>query len=51
MGKTTVAIRPYDSPCFPWEARVGIHSWVFETIEAAKIAMEGRFGDCKFVMK
>lgn len=50
-GTTKVVIRPYDSKAFPWEARVGIHSWVFETLEIAKAAMEGRFGKCIFTVK
>lgn len=49
--KTTVLIQPYGSRAFPWMAKVGIHSWVFETVEDAKIAMEGRFGACKFIEK
>lgn len=49
--KTRVTITPYDSKTFPWQAKAGIHTWVFESIEEAKTAIQGRFGDCVFKIK
>ena len=50
---TTVIIRPNPtgSKVFPWEAcaRTQCYSSVFETKEGAMVAMEARFGSCKFI--
>lgn len=51
MGKTRVSIKPNASKAFPWSAKVGIHTWVFETVDQAKRFMTGRFGDCIFTVR
>lgn len=47
----TVIIKDYNSPVFPisctWNA--GNNTAVYSTIEDAKRAMIGRFGDVKFI--
>lgn len=48
--KMRVTIRPYPSPFFPWEAKTKGYSNVFVSVEAAKKAMEARFGPCEFVI-
>lgn len=48
MDKTIVTITPYRSIVFPWMAKVGRNTWVFESVEIAKTAMIARFGDCIF---
>lgn len=47
----TVTLRDYASNVFPIEARwnSGRYSDVFETVDAAKNAMIGRFGTCEFI--
>ena len=49
---TKVRITPYPfSKEFPWMAKLKKESWGFPSIEAAKSAMIGRFGDCVFTVK
>ena len=47
----TVTLRDYASEFFPVEAswNHGRESDVFETVDAAKNAMIGRFGACEFI--
>lgn len=48
---THVTIRPYPSPFYPWEAKTKDYSNVFASVEAAKQAMEARFGQCEFKIR
>lgn len=47
----TVTLKDYASEFFPVEAswNHGRESDVFETVDAAKAAMAGRFGSCRFI--
>lgn len=46
-----VIIEPYQSPYFPWKVRAKGYTNVFETLEAAKNAAYGRFGNCDITIK
>lgn len=46
----TISIRPFNSDVFPVEAKTSGYSNVFRTVEGAKSAMIGRFGNCRFIV-
>lgn len=46
-----VIIRPYPSEAFPWEVKTKGYTSVYESLQAAKNAVYGRFGNCKIEVK